>query len=374
MHKYINVLSKTRLTSSLITENQSVTDTETTIKLNESIQSIKNTSSIPNVPNTPSTPIRTNRLIKNKSSNLFSSISTQSINNLSNLQLNENLKQLENVKEDLTLLDWIKSTDPNNKIDTVVDETKDILENFEKNQKWNELSTKINDLLNQIESNTQFREIEGLTKRLEDLKSFLDESNRLLSNQNEITDSIKTNFERAASLKDESVLKDLSKAHVTQLEIFKQNHSKMVEIASKVSKAKLELIKVIHSRLQWIMQVQKKVADYDFQIQIYFKQLRRVNVRLKLMDQIKKAPYIYVYAMKETLRRLEFSKSYKAFTKLLCDLLKNVHQNECKQRKLFNAKTSSLNQHFILNILFRSLNDKFEPSFVSLKTFVIFFE
>jgi len=59
------------------------------------------------------------------------------------------------------------------------------------------------------------------------------------------------------------------------------------------------------------MQIQKKMADTDFQLQIYFKQLKRINIRIKLMEQLKKAPFIYVYSMKETIRRTNFSKIYK---------------------------------------------------------------
>lgn len=59
------------------------------------------------------------------------------------------------------------------------------------------------------------------------------------------------------------------------------------------------------------MQIQKQMADHDFQLQIYFKQLKRINLRLKLMEQLKKAPFIYIYSMKETLRRQHFSKIYK---------------------------------------------------------------
>lgn len=61
-----------------------------------------------------------------------------------------------------------------------------------------------------------------------------------------------------------------------------------------------------------IMQIQKQVAEYDFQVQLYFKQLKRFNIRIRLMEQIKKAPSVYVDAVRETMRRLRFSKAYKA--------------------------------------------------------------
>ena len=62
--------------------------------------------------------------------------------------------------------------------------------------------------------------------------------------------SITQNLGRATSLKDESILIDLCKGHERQLDVFKVNHNKMIEITNKISRAKLELIRVIHSRLQ----------------------------------------------------------------------------------------------------------------------------
>jgi hypothetical protein len=59
------------------------------------------------------------------------------------------------------------------------------------------------------------------------------------------------------------------------------------------------------------MQVQKKMADFDFQMQIYFKQLKRLNLRVKLMEQLKSAPSVYLFSIKETVRRQEFNTIYK---------------------------------------------------------------
>jgi hypothetical protein len=59
------------------------------------------------------------------------------------------------------------------------------------------------------------------------------------------------------------------------------------------------------------MQIQKQLYEYDFELQISFKQLTRLNVRIKLMDQLKKAPYFYLYSLKETIRRKNFTNTYK---------------------------------------------------------------
>jgi hypothetical protein len=88
----------------------------------------------------------------------------------------------------LTLLDWIKSTDPQNKLSTVIEETRDILESFDAKFKWSELEAKISKLLGQIESNQQMKEIEGLAKRLDDLKGFLGQASKFLVSQSEINE------------------------------------------------------------------------------------------------------------------------------------------------------------------------------------------
>lgn len=59
------------------------------------------------------------------------------------------------------------------------------------------------------------------------------------------------------------------------------------------------------------MQVQKQIADFDFQVQIYFKQLKRFNVRIRVLEQIKRAPSVYLNAIRETRRRQKFAKVYK---------------------------------------------------------------
>jgi hypothetical protein len=191
--------------------------------------------------------------------NIFGGLSCQSISTLPmQLTNNEITKQQQQQQtttenESTTLLEWIKSTDPQNKLNAVIDETKEMLTSFDSNFKWKELRTKINKLINEFEANPQMKEIEGLTKRLQDLNNFLDKSKKYLASQLEISDSFAANQERAASLKDESILQDLCKGHQRQLEIFKTNHSNMIEITRKISKAKLELIRVIHSRLKYYL-------------------------------------------------------------------------------------------------------------------------
>lgn len=159
----------------------------------------------------------------NKQANLFSCFSTQSIPNLQSMQAvkkSTSSGEASNLNSPTganrggttdgdeiipspintdgennstkTILDWIKSTDPNNKLNAVIDETNEILNNFETSFKWNELNSKIGKLMADIDNSAQMREIEGLTKRLEDLKGFLNQANKFLINQSEINDVMKT--------------------------------------------------------------------------------------------------------------------------------------------------------------------------------------
>jgi hypothetical protein len=65
------------------------------------------------------------------------------------------------------------------------------------------------------------------------------------------------------------------------------------------------------------MRIQNQMAEHDFQLDIYFKQLQRIDVRLKLMEQLKRSPFIYIFSMKETIRRQSFSRIYKTVNFLI---------------------------------------------------------
>ena len=125
--------------------------------------------------------------------NIFGSVSCQSISAIQqSLQLNElKLKQnlnCVNTNVDSTLLEWIKSVDPQNKLNAVIDDTKEMLKNFDSNFKWKDLRNNITLLIRQFDNNQQMKEIEGLTKRLQDLNSFLDKSKTYLAGQCDITE------------------------------------------------------------------------------------------------------------------------------------------------------------------------------------------
>lgn len=120
---------------------------------------------------------------------LFNNFSSQSIADLQALQINEQQLKL-NSGSYLTLLEWIKSTDPQNKLNSVIDETREMLSHFDNNFKWENLESKIHVLVDQIENNPQMREIEGLTKRLQDLNNFLEMSQKFLTGQNDIVEVI----------------------------------------------------------------------------------------------------------------------------------------------------------------------------------------
>ena len=102
------------------------------------------------------------------------------------LQINEN-KLKQNSASCLTLLEWIKSTDPQNRLNNVIEETREMLTHFDTNFRWGILQEKINKLVEQIE-NPQMREIEGLTKRLQDLNNFLEDSKKFLAGQSDIVE------------------------------------------------------------------------------------------------------------------------------------------------------------------------------------------
>lgn len=59
-----------------------------------------------------------------------------------------------------------------------------------------------------------------------------------------------------------------------------------------------------------------------------------------------------------------FSNFFK-FAELLSILTSRIYKTEMEKRQSFDTKVSASSQHFILNILFKCLNDKVEPYMVS---------
>ena len=93
-----------------------------------------------------------------------------------------------NESANLSLLDWIKSFDPQHQLDSVINETRDMLANFDRNFEWPALQARKNELLKTIDQNQNMREIEGLAKRLQDLNALLDKSKSLLASQSDINE------------------------------------------------------------------------------------------------------------------------------------------------------------------------------------------
>jgi hypothetical protein len=395
IENYIDVLSKIRLLPQLISQYEKLKK-DSSIGISQSSSNIHASSTtkqqLPQQQQQqqPSNSQQNQKKLSNNSLTLFSGFSSQSIVNLQSpsspqsplhsdiiqqqqqnqLQsptggqlmsvINENNEvsnsSVYNKSEnDYTLLDFVNQADPHNELTSVIQKIREIQSRFDINMKWPELKKKIDNIFYQMDNNPQMREIDGLTKRLNDLNGLIDTSKKFLSAQNETVESFKANLQRATSLRDESILNDLCKAHKTSLEVFKSNHSHLIEIVNKVSKAKLELIRVIHSRLNWVMVIQKKMHDCDIQLEFFYKELGRLNTRLHLMEQLKRAPKVYLYSLVETLRRNHFSSIYKTFVKQVITLLTNVHSNEIQRRLKFDAKIES--KHFVQNFLFRGLND-----------------
>ena len=130
---------------------------------------------------------------QNTQPTLFSTFSSQSIVNLQNLSNNnqstitpDKNEKLNLLNNDLSLLEWIKSTDSKNTLNNVIEETKEMLKNFDSKFQMKDVQDKINKIFSQVENNSQMREIEGLTKRLQDLNNFLDISKNILASQQDI--------------------------------------------------------------------------------------------------------------------------------------------------------------------------------------------
>ena len=144
------------------------------------------------------------------------------------------------------------------------------------------------------------------------------------------------NQARAGKLGDPSIFPDLCASHRRQLRVMLENHSKLRDICLRCAKAKEELSQNLHTRLRqvsasvtflpkvakfesivfvhppfrWIMYVEQSICEIDNKLLMYHESVKRLQKHLKIVQQIHLAPQLYLSAVREVVRRRNFSKTF----------------------------------------------------------------
>lgn len=257
----------------------------------------------------------------------------------------------------VSLLDWISAQDSKNSLQDMVKQCIEAVEQFDESH-LSEITQEVNQVLESLD-NTSMKEIKGLDERLAGLQQLLQFVQSLTQSQADMAQGFQQNQARAQNIGDPSVLPDLCVSHQKQLMMLMKNHSQLRDVRRRCAKAKDELSANLHTRLRWIMYVEKKICDCDGTIIMYHENIRRIKRRLEIIEQVNEAPRIYILAVAEVVRRRSFSSQFQKWASKLCETSAHARSEETARREEFELQ---FGQHFLQN-LFSGLNDR-PPKFV----------
>lgn len=86
-----------------------------------------------------------------------------------------------------------------------------------------------------------------------------------------------------------------------------ENHTEIRDIRRRITNAKEELSENLVARLNFVIHQENKMCELDAKLLFYNRSLQRVQRHLAVIEQIHKAPEMYVHAVHEVLRRKQFS-------------------------------------------------------------------
>ena len=100
-----------------------------------------------------------------------------------------------------------------------------------------------------------------------------------MTEQQDLAQAFLQNQARASGLRDTSILPDLCASHRQQLLVMMRNHQHILSIRKRCAKAKEELSINLHTRLKWVMYIQRQMAEQGHQLVMHHEELRRLSRR-----------------------------------------------------------------------------------------------
>ncbi|XP_041357355.1 RB1-inducible coiled-coil protein 1-like isoform X2 [Gigantopelta aegis] len=250
-----------------------------------------------------------------------------------------------------TLFEWISSQDPHHSLNEMVEQCVRATEQFDE-KILDTLKSEVQQTVEAV-NNPSMKEVKGLEDRLYGLDQFMSGAKKLVKEQLDMATGFIQNQSRLSNLRDKSILPDLCDSHKKQLQVMLSNHKKLREIKKKCRMAKEELSVNLHTRLRWVMFVEKKICDIDGKLMIYHENLKRLHKRLDILRQIQDAPNVYAELIVEVVRRRRFSSEFLKWATALAKESSQLHSKETKRRQAFVIE---IGKHF-LQSLFHGFED-----------------
>ncbi|KAH8295084.1 hypothetical protein KR018_007061 [Drosophila ironensis] len=261
-------------------------------------------------------------------------------------------------RHNLNLLQWISSKGNHSALQLMSDECIQGLDVFSADI-YEKLKEEVKQIII-IANQGDVKEIKGLGDRLRKLEDFKFRIKKMVQDQKEQAHAFKKNEERAHDQRDNSVLPDLCLSHRSQLQVMLDNHTKIRDYSRCIANSKEELGRNLHKRLGHIVRIENCMSEFDNRMLFNHRCLRRAERHISIIEQIHRAPSIYVAAVAEVVRRKIFSDEFRQWATRLSLDFDRLHSEELRRRQEFNE---CFDGHF-LNILFPGMGDM-PPAFAN---------
>ncbi|PVD22986.1 hypothetical protein C0Q70_16246 [Pomacea canaliculata] len=242
----------------------------------------------------------------------------------------------------LNLYTWINAQDGNNRLEDVI---KNLTEGTELmtsglEEKVSRELQEVGDFIRPMD----MKDVKGLEERLYGLDQLMCTAGKLVDEQRHMAQGFVQNQTRVSDLKDHSILPDLCSSHKRQLIQMLNNHKRLHDIKRKCSAAKEELSANLHTRLRWVMFVQRSVNAMDNKLWLYHNNLDRIKGRTNLLKQVETSPQTYAAMVAEVARRRIFVRHYLRWAEETSNEAKRQHKREVQRRRSF---TRQFGTHFL---------------------------
>ncbi|CAJ0583083.1 unnamed protein product, partial [Mesorhabditis spiculigera] len=256
---------------------------------------------------------------------------------------------------EMTLHDWIQSTDANASLEELVDQVKS---QFKKAEEWSsERVTHDLDRVYEQSRSADYREIKGINMRLNQLESVLVKAEDF---EKIITDLVVTIVQTPQKVGPQSLVTMMDDHREAMHKIYEhlREYKKMMTM---IHQSKMEILTNLKQRLSgWIVQGYEKLHLAHNEIVVFEEKYLGLKQRIDLVTQIKEAPIVYSTAVTEIIRRSTLQKEFTSWQKTHKENCGKFSAEEGKLRTDFSKK---LEKHF-LRCLFPGMTDELPEFYI----------
>ncbi|XP_014777857.1 RB1-inducible coiled-coil protein 1 isoform X2 [Octopus bimaculoides] len=252
-----------------------------------------------------------------------------------------------------SLLDWIYQQDPRSSLEDMVEQCRVISEQISQ-KNVEKLMQEIDDMLKFIDR-PDMKEVKGLENRLYQLDHLITNTRTIMDKQTKFYQKFSSQLETTSRM-DCECLSEYWKNHKKDLMDLSEGHNQIKIFRKRCCKAKEELSKNLHVRLQWVMYVEQLIMEKERKIKIESEKIKRQRKHLKILQQVHDSAKMYINALVEIIRRKNYSTQFLTWARNVAATSHSLYIGELQDRQNFSE---TFNKHFIQS-LFHGLHD--EPS------------